>query len=265
MYFQGTPVGNMPPQAAINGLGMPPQAQAGLIGMMPPQAAAGMGRAAETTPQTVSSAMPGGDPRAWRDGVFGARYAQAKDRNPLRPWRDGVFGPALGESNGNGNGNVLTLTPSVITEIQRALNLLVDVYKVPQPAGTWDDATLAAYHMFAANQTPGFEPKSALYKEKNGREYPSAAGIWVLMTSARQAWQETAASPEEGDQKWRDMYPQLVTFAETYGETETGSVSVPNGNGEPRATQASTLLLWGGGAALLAGAVYALSKKKKRR
>lgn len=279
MYYQhGTPVGNMPPQAAVNGPRMPPQAQAGMIGMLPPQAQAGLGRNAETTPQMVAdTTMPAGDPRAYRDGVFGRRYRRDTRDNPLRPWRDGVFGPALGEyfasgmrglgqDNENG-GPEITLTRAVITDVQRALNLLVGSYSPPQPAGAWDKQTEAAYVTFIEENTPGFDDKNVLYRTKNGRKYPSARGLFVLMQSAKQQFRQDYG-PEAGDEVWANMYEELAPFTKAYEAADMqGKVVIPKDAGRTEngdAMQASTLLMWGGGAALLGLGLYALTRKKRR-
>ncbi len=268
MYFQqGTPVGNMPPQAAVNG--MPPQAQAGLIGMMPPQAQAGLGIGAAETPQMVAdTGMPVGLPRAYRDGVFGRRRPEEPYGESLRPFMDGVFGPAraVGQNDATANGNggpTLTMTKPVITDIQRALNLLVGSYVVPQPAGTWDPATEAAYVTYIEENTPGFPDKAELYTVRNGRSFPSARGVFVLMQDAKQEFRKDYG-PDEGEEVWRNMYEALVPFVLAYDSAGmTGKVIPPSkANGEPEdTTEASTLAMWAGGAVLLGVAAFALAKR----
>lgn len=277
MYFQqGTPVGNIPPQAAVNGPRLPPQAQAGLIGMLPPQAQAGLGANPETTPQLVAdSAAFAANPRAYRDGVFGGRYGPAESKDALEPWRDGVFGPALGAyfasriqgvGADDASGPTLTLTKAAITDVQRALNLLVASYHVPQPAGSWDAPTESAYVTYIEGNTPGYADKAELYKLKDERRYPSARGIFVLMQDARQSFRENYG--DQGDSVWANMYETLAPFAQAYDDAGMkGAVVIPEGaatGGKKKTAEASTLLMWGGGAALLGLGLYALTKKRRR-
>lgn len=266
MYFQqGTPVGNMPPQAAVNGM----------LGMLPPQAQAGLGDAVETTPQMVAAtAAFAANPRAYRDGVFGGRYGPSTTKDPLTPWRDGVFGPPLGEYfasavQGLGAdaaaGPAMTLNTAAITDAQRALNLLVDSYTVPQPAGKWDAATEQAYVTYIEGNTPGYPDKSELYTKVNGRSFPSARGLFILMADARQEWR--AEHGDQGDSVWLNMYETLAPWAQAYESAGMkGTLAIPDeaAKASGAGTQTATLLMWGGGAALLGFGIYALTRKKRR-
>ncbi|HET6496395.1 MAG TPA: hypothetical protein VFH61_13640 [Thermoleophilia bacterium] len=260
MYQNGRQLSAMPPQASTNGFGqMPPQASTnglgryGMIGMMPPQAAAGVGD--DMTP----SGIPEGPMKAYRDGVFGARRQPQPFGDQLYPWRDGIFGPGLGQSNG---APTITIANGVVSELKGALNLLIASYHVT-PGNSYDAATEAAYVSYVEEQTPGYPDKAELYKVVDGRNYPSARGIYVLMNGARVAWASDVGA-DESYARVISFYPTLWTFATAYEAASfTGSVDVPapaNGG----AVKASTVALIGV-SAIGIGLLAVMLKPKKRR
>lgn len=291
-YFaaNGAPLGNIPPQAqagvgryfgrddpqaAANGIGrfgrigrlgmLPPQAQAGLgrfgmIGMLPPQAQAGVGD--DMTP----SGIPEGEPHAWREGILGTRRQPEPFAQAILPWRDGVFGPGLGIGLGADiNGPTVDLgSPDVATEVKIALNLLVTSYSVT-PGGTYDQATEAAYVSFVEEQTPGYSDKGELYQLVGGRRYPSARGIYVLMQSARVAWQADVGL-EESYARVESFYPILWAFSLAFEQAGySGTVVTPAPAAGSAGPSSSTVALWGLGAVGIGLAAVVVMKPKGRR
>jgi len=268
--------GRLPPQAAVNGIG---------IGMLPPQAQAGVrGLAEAETPVDVPLE---GEAQSYRDGIFGRMAPEAFGERETA-WRDGIFSPALGLGQfrrpwqqrlrmrgigQNGNGVVVSLSdPATVRELKSAMALMAQPVVLAAPStysqawfesGSWDAAASQLWFQVAqilATTQP--IPPDAMTSGAAPNIYPSGLGIVALMGAFR-------ASPDYGTEYAAATFPMLdgATTAALAQLDATGTPMIQTtAPGAARAGQmrASTVAMIGLGAVAIALGVVATSRRRRR-